>query len=410
MKLHRFHISIPVARWLLLALAALTLVSRAPAQPQQEERWLLVFDTASAMKKRLPAVESAVKDVLSSSVNGRMHAGDSVGIWTFDQQLHTGQVPLLIWNPAGAAGTASNLVTFLRKQRYSGLTSFAPLQPMLNQVIENSARLTVVIVCDGQGEITWTPYNDGINQAFRKSADERSKLRQPVLLVLRTQRGEYVGSSVNFPPGALNVPAFPPLPQEINPIPTNPPPPVLPVVKPRPVPPLIIIGTKTPPVVKPATNEPVKPMVAPNPPAPPSVAVETNSATSNPVAPVKPVILVPPPPAPATNNPATNLPVAVVLLVPAPPAPATNPPELEVLVTNPVVTNLMARTATPTNEVAGPANPNPAGFRIWLVLGAAAVAVLLVLVVMVVGRSRQRSQSSLITSSMSQDRRPPPRN
>src|SRR5213076_2877196 len=47
----------------------------------------------------------------------------------------------------------------------------------------------------------------------------------------------YVGSSVNFPPGMVNLPDFPPLPQP------RPPAPPVAAPPPRPVTPLVIVGT-----------------------------------------------------------------------------------------------------------------------------------------------------------------------
>jgi hypothetical protein len=46
-------------------------------------------------------------------MNGELHAGASLGVWTFDQKLHVGEFPLRAWEPARAAETASNLVSCL---------------------------------------------------------------------------------------------------------------------------------------------------------------------------------------------------------------------------------------------------------------------------------------------------------
>ena len=378
MKPRRSIFPAAAARWLLAALAALALVSRAPAQTAPEERWLLVFDTSAVMKKRLPAVEAAVTGFFATSAAGQLHAGDSVGVWTFDQQLHAGQFPLTVWPPESAAGATSNLIAFIHAQRYEGRTTFAALQPALNRVIENSERLTVVIFCDGQNEITWTPYNDGINQTFRQSQAERKKARQPFVLLLRTQRGKFIGSTVNFPPCILNVPPFPALPVEVKPVPTNnpAPPPVRVAVKPPPVvPALVIIGTNISTnladISKPITNAPPKSSVTtPRP--------ETNSPASNRVA-AKPVHL----PAPATA--VTNIP---------PPVPETN----------------IAGSATIRTNAIAAAESGDAGTRVLLVLGGGLFVIALVLTVYLAARARNRGRGSLITSSMNQDRRPPDRN
>ncbi|HZI32575.1 MAG TPA: hypothetical protein VFF11_09545, partial [Candidatus Binatia bacterium] len=123
------------------------------AQQTQAERWLFVFDLSSQMKQDLPATKAAIDQMLGTSVDGQLHEGDSVGIWTYDQQLHAGQVPLFEWHPARAATISSNLVVYLHRQRYRGNSSLAAMQSFLPQVIAHSERLTTVIFCDGQSQL-----------------------------------------------------------------------------------------------------------------------------------------------------------------------------------------------------------------------------------------------------------------
>ena len=165
-------------------------------------------------------------------------------MWTFDQELQAGQFPLQRWKPDNAATIASNITAFVGGQRYAKKTSFDALMPLLNQVVRSSERLTVVIFCDGNGEIHGTPYDTGINQIFQQRQGERQKARLPIVIVLRSQLGEYVDCVVSFPPQPVSFPAFPPLPEDAPAPPKLAPAPA----PPRPsVPPLIIIGT-------PATN------------------------------------------------------------------------------------------------------------------------------------------------------------
>jgi hypothetical protein len=123
----------------------------------------------------LPAVQKALNDMLAASLNGQLHSGDSIGVWTFDQDLHTGKFPLQHWNAGERPMIASNINKFVGKQHYSNVTSFDALQPQLNQVMQGSERLTVLIFCDGGDEIKWTPY--GINQVFQQRLAEQKKTR-----------------------------------------------------------------------------------------------------------------------------------------------------------------------------------------------------------------------------------------
>jgi hypothetical protein len=228
--------------WLGWLGVAVYLLLCSPARAQIEERWLLVFDTSAAMKKRLPNVEAALKKFLETSGGGQIHADDSVGVWTFCQQLHTGEFPLTTWLPEQSALTATNLIKFVHRQWFAGNTSLDALQPLLGRVIADSDRLTVLIFCDGSGQMDWTPYDSGINQTFRQNFAERQKLRQPFVVLLRTQQGKFTGCSVSFPPGEINIPAFPAWPEPPKPAVAAPPiPPPAPAVTSS-LPALIIIG------------------------------------------------------------------------------------------------------------------------------------------------------------------------
>jgi hypothetical protein len=337
---------IRAARIIAVLLAGIFLVAPAHAQPVQE-RFLFIFDTSAAMKKRLPAVEKAIDTMLATSLGGRLHSGDDIGVWTFDHELRAGEFPLQHWSPENATTFASNLKVFIRKQRYAKDTSFDALQPLLSQIIRNSERLTVFIFCDGENEISWTPYDTGINQLFQQRQAERKKSLQPFVLALRSQLGEYTGCAVGLPPDSINLPEFPPLPAP-EPLPSTAPasPPV--AVPASQTPSLIIIGTR----------------VGTNLPPPETKLVPTNSPVTNVV-----VMMITNPP---LALPQTNLPVTVL----------TNP-------------------AAKTNAVVTPEKSGPKSSG-SLVIGSILLAVAATLVILVLHRAGRVDRTSLITRSMNQ--------
>jgi hypothetical protein len=326
------------ARMIVVLFVGIFLAASARAQTVPE-RFLFIFDTSTAMKKRLPAVEKTIDTMLALSLGGQLHPDDDIGVWTFDHEMRAGEFPLQRWSPSDAATFAAHLKAFLDKQHYAKDTSFDALQPLLNQIVKHSERLTVLIFCDGENEITWTPYDSGINQMFQQRLAERKKSHQPFVLALRSQRGEYVGCTIGFPPDAINLPDFPPLPVPApKPLPA---PVVAPVVAPViQTPPLIIIGTKV------STNVP-----------PPEVT-----------------------PPPVTN--------AVVIGV-------TNPPPV------PIQANVPTNSVAKTNGVVSPQKSGINGGS-SLVIGAILLAVAGTLVILVLRRPGRADRSSLITRSMNQ--------
>src|ERR1700733_9959783 len=128
-----------------MLLAGLFLIPKARSQSSDtniENRFLFIFDTSADMKKRVPAVAKTFDVILATGIGGQLHRGDSIGVWTFGQDLRTGQFPLQEWEPTRAADIASNILEFVGKQHYDKKTSFEALQPALNSIVQNSERLT----------------------------------------------------------------------------------------------------------------------------------------------------------------------------------------------------------------------------------------------------------------------------
>ena len=335
--------------------AGILLTSTLQAQPAMsgvDSRFLLIFDTSSAMKARVPATQYAVEHLFFSMMNGQLQSGDSIGVWTFDRTLRKGGFPLQGWLPQNAAMIASSITNYVRLQHYSKRTRFDVLMPEVNGLVQNSERLTVLIFCDGDGAIKGTPYDNAINSVFKQNESALKKADQTFVVVLRAQFGQYTGYTVNSSAIGVNFPDFPPLPeppQPIAPAKTNvpPPPPPTPVVT---VPPLVIVGTNVvthllPPI--PATSGLTNP---------PPVKVETN-----------------PPPAESLSTP-TN-------------ASSTNapPPKMAETQTN----------APVSSEENSGLSRNGA-----LAIGAVLLAVAAVVIIVALVRSRRRGRGSLISRSM----------
>lgn len=362
------------ARIFAVLLAGIFLVPVLRAQPVGPGRFLFIFETSSAMKSRVEGVQKALNAMLATSLHGQLHTGDSIGVWTFSQDLQTTSIPLQTWNADDAVKIAASLTKFVDGQRYAKTGRFEALQPLLNQVVQGSGRLTVLIFCDGVAQAAGTPYDAGINQAFREKLGDQSKAHEPFIILLRSQQGKFTGCTLSFPPAPLNIPEFPPLPAPPLPAPkvTNLPPPVVTSV----VPSLFITGTRvsTNPL-PPETNLP--PITAPAPA--PTKAPAPPPATNPPVPPavVLPPVVVPVQPTNAAAAPLTNQVLAKI----TPPAP----------------TNALAKPLGPPPE-----NSSPGGGKFLLVAaGLLGAAVVLGIVVRL---SSPRKDSSLITRSMN-DRR-----
>ncbi len=384
-----------ITRWL-APWAAMFFLGQLHAQDIQN-RFLIVFETSHDMKSRLKAEQLEINELLATSMGGQLHDGDSIGVWTYDEALHAGQFPLLTWAPENARQVADNLNKFIRRQNYSNPGSFGALQPELNEVIHNSPRLTVIIFCDGDDKLNWTPYSDGINRLFQQRQDEIKRARQPFILLLRLQLGQYVGCTVNFPPGLLNFPDFPPLPPPPAPKPVAPPAPTPPPPA-RIGPPIIIVGTNIMSQEPAIMSQEPAPRPAPSHVPPPQPMILTN------VPPAKPVTLttvLPGMTANPTHVPAETsnaAPSALSAIHPAAPTNAMAPVNAIASTQAEPPTN----PAASLNIVAPPGNShfNRVGA---LVAGAGLFLAALALIALTVSRRRRADHGSLITRSMRKD-------
>ena len=362
-----------------LVVLLLFAVVAAAAEPQ-ERRWLFVFGTSSAMKKRLPEVEAQIKTLLVGT-NSIFAPGDSLGIWTFGDKLQLGQFPLTTWSRERSVALATNLTTFLRKQRFAGSDNLDALQPTLNRIVEDSERLTVVIFCDGTETINWTPYDKGINDALRQAVADRKKTLPPVLVLLRTQMGKYVGATVNVPPMTVNAPPFPLLPREQKPVVVAAPPVSVPVVPKIIAAPLIIVGTR----VSTNANDLTNPVVVPT--------AETHSTNH-----------------PKITATVVRQPLSSGTETSSVASAKTNEP-IKNTVTNVAAHSMTAETAVTnvaTNAVAV-AGATPSGDRLakWLVYVGGALLLAAAGGIIFLLRPRRAPMSSLITSSMQDNYQPP---
>jgi hypothetical protein len=221
----------------LLGLSGITPAAEPAASTPEPDRWLLIVDTSAAMERRAKAVEGVLTDLLGSGMSGQMHAGDELGIWTFNKELFSGLAPMQVWQPGRTNLITRRTVGFVGRQTYGDKARFAAFQDELGRLVKSSRRLTVVLISDGSGEVSGTPFDDAINNSFASHRADMAKTRMPLITILRAQQGTYLGQHVSLAPWPVEFPAFPPEPPKINAVPASEAP-----VKPVEMKPIIITG------------------------------------------------------------------------------------------------------------------------------------------------------------------------
>lgn len=371
-----------IAALLAPALATVRAAEPAPVTSSrpQPARWLLVVDTSAAMTRRAEAVEGAVGELLVSGMNGQMQPGDELGVWTFDKELHTGELPRQVWDPGHSNRFAGTVVNFLKSRVYRDAAHLETVLNILPRLVGQSDRLTVVLLSDGAEKMSGTPFDGPINAAYAEHQAELLHTRLPLATVLRSYHGRFIGHGVSFTPWPLEYPAFP---GETKPVASAMPPVESTAAKPAPAAqPIIIKGPEKLPEL--AAHTPVA-KVEPVAPLP--------LATAQPVPVVQPVEPVPTPPVAAPEPAPTNEPAATI------PASAT-PPANPAAATAPTVVPVATPAPTPTVAVAPAPVAGTIAARKWpLILGIGFMWIAVIVALILARRARRANASSLITRS-----------
>jgi len=406
---------------MILALWVLPVSAQTNAPPDHSGRFLFIVDTSAAMRRRAPAMQKAIEKLIRSGLDGELRAGDTVGAWTFDEELYAGRFPLQLWSTETSESVASNLVAFVKGQTFQKKSRFEVVVPLLERIAKESSKLTVLLVTDGDEKISGTPFDGDIQSQLERYSKMQAKAREPFIIVLRIWHGRFISSTVNLMPWPVEFPAFPPEPAIVE-VPK----PKLPQTKPAPhpvVPSLIVIGKKPEPLA--VTNAPTASdtnVIATRPTvtnAPANVEVTNPTVWAS-----KPTSaeVVTKPSESATPSLSPNVPpiIAAVTVAPSPvettkPAPVveTKPasPETKPAGPAPLVPSApiapSANEITPTNPPAPLAlavKPEPEFSRVGLI--AVGVAIFLLaggLFFAWQRRARHAAQASLITHSMDRD-------
>src|SRR5262245_40631208 len=249
--------------------------NQSPASiPAGGNRFLFIVETSKAMQPRAGAALQAVANLLQSGIGGQLRSGDTIGLWTYNQDLY-GHLPLQKWTPETQKAVASTVLSFLRDQKYEKQGNLAKATTAMQRVVQASQFITTILITDGSDKMHGTPFDAQINQSYQQWGKEQEKAKMPFITTLRAQRGKLMDFRVTPAPWPAELP---PLPPEVLAMATNTPPKPkeltsatnAPAKPPPPMgAPLIVSGGKTQPPAagEGITNTPAATIQQANPPA-----------------------------------------------------------------------------------------------------------------------------------------------
>jgi hypothetical protein len=227
-------------------------------------------------------IQEAVLGLLKSGMQRQARDGDTLGIWTYDDQLHTG-FPMLVWSNQNQSAIIQTVSNYLTEARYQTRPRLEKVLPAARRLVEQSRVITLIFVFDGSETLEGTGFDQDINDLHQEFGRQMRADNIPFVTALAARDGKVFDYRVRTPSSA----SLPPTADFFAPAETN-----------------------TVPVAAAATNLPPPAVVAPQPPPPPEPRRRE-------------VVLRPPPP------PETNPPPAVVSIPARPVAPEKTPPVIQ---------------------------------------------------------------------------------
>ena len=211
-------------------------------------RYLVIVDTSRSMRHRSKAMLQTVEGLLNSGMQGELSGGETLGLWTFNQDLYTGRFPLQVWASQEQEAIARRTLDFLKAQGCEKRPSLDKVIPALEEVVKSSGLITIILISAGDAKMRGTPFDDPINEYYARWYSEQQKGQVPLVTVLRAWNGKMTGWSVRPAAGPVE---FPPLPPPEAPlvrtepsVPAPVPAPAPEAVQPQMAPPLILSGKK----------------------------------------------------------------------------------------------------------------------------------------------------------------------
>ena len=266
--------------WLCLVASPFVLHGQStnPAPIYPPNRYLLVVETSRSMQRRAEPMVKAVKELLRTGVGGQARRGDTLGVWTFNEEVYQGYFSLQKWSADTQKSIADRVAGFLRAQKFEKRGRIEKVGPALDRLVSNSPFLTVILVCMGEEDIHGTPYDQRINEFFKTWRLQEQDAGTPFVIALRAQGGRFVDCSLNPSPWPAELPALPK--ELLTPLVAAAPQ----VTQPRKppvstVPPLIISGKKPQPAAAITNAMPAEPLSQPANPAVGTASVQSPSSS-----------------------------------------------------------------------------------------------------------------------------------
>lgn len=174
--------------------------------------YLFLIDNSVAFERYRDRAEKEFFGLLASGLQGRFAPGTCFTIWTFNESVETKGFPIIEWQPDQSLAIANYAADYLRHLEPAGNSRWRPALVAAFSAIKSLPHLTLIILTDGHRSIEGTPYDDKINEVYRKFALAFHEDSRAFITTLVGQNHQIVGAAVNAAGETLRDPTPDPTP------------------------------------------------------------------------------------------------------------------------------------------------------------------------------------------------------
>jgi hypothetical protein len=176
-------------------------------------RFLLVVEASSASAKCAPAIETAARQLVGGSFDGKMQPGDTLGVWVYQAGVDV-SFPMQVWNPSAAWPVSQGIIDHLRRRKWDEPPIWENVLVALRKVAVASDDLTIAVISSPSSRLSTGGELDGRIGATYAQAEADLRLNKlPFVTFLAVRNGKLLDAAVNSGIGPWTIPDPPVLPR-----------------------------------------------------------------------------------------------------------------------------------------------------------------------------------------------------
>jgi hypothetical protein len=184
-------------------------LTTAPRKGTAGNRFLFIVDTSSPMKRLDQAGRQVVYDFVHSGLEGRIHGGDTFGVWTFGQDVKGGVFPMQTWSSERSPDLGANVGRFLKEQSSGRKSQVSVVLTNAETLARSVKDVDIVIITSAaaefKGDDTWAY----LQQSWNARVEEARKNKKAIIIALAARSGRILQATVTLQGEPLQLAAPP---------------------------------------------------------------------------------------------------------------------------------------------------------------------------------------------------------